>query len=253
MKKTVTAAELKNVLIYDTPERMEVAGLLDKRIKKGLLDLIIALKEIYDNEYFRELGYDTMQGYCLNRLEISYRTAMSYIRISNRFELSASVLEENLHHDATASSKNVPIHQKLLSLDTNKLDILCQLPDERINEIKNTGALTLKGKQYSIEDLESMKRHEVRNRVNDFLGIKREKPKTVRPGINDYLYASMKNLETTINIWIKSQPGGVVDDEIENDLGSKLNALLDSIDRHIFPIKSRVRNEERLEKNPYKV
>lgn len=253
MKKTVTPAEIKNVLIYDTPERIEVAKLLDKRIKGGLLDLIIALKEIHENEYYRELGYDTLQGYCINRLELGYRTAMRYIRISDRFELSASVLEENLPHEATAPTKNVPTYNQLLNLDSQKLDILCQLPDERINEIKNTGTLTLKGKQYSIEDLGSMKRHEVRNTVNDFLGIKKEKPKTLRPGINDYLYASMKNLETTINLWIKSQPGGVVDEEIENDLGTKLNALLDSIDRHIFPIKSRVRNEERLEKNPYKV
>ena len=88
-------------------------------VERTLYDICTDLKTIRDNKYYKTLGYNTFEDYCLDNFNMARRTAYRYISIA-----------ENLTSDFVSSKAQIGV---------NKLGVLSRLTDiERSELIKNT-------------------------------------------------------------------------------------------------------------------
>lgn len=107
-------------------------------VEKTLYEICVDLKKIRDNKYYKTLGYDTFETYCLENFNMSSRNAYRFISIA-----------ENLSSDfVTTSSQKIGL---------NKMYILSRLTDEERTEliestdIENTPVKQLEQKSKEIK------------------------------------------------------------------------------------------------------
>lgn len=84
-------------------------------VEKSLYEICVDLKTIRDNKYYKQLGYDTFEVYCLECFNIARRTAYRYISIA-----------ENLSSEFVSSRAQIGV---------NKLGVLSRLTDEERTEL----------------------------------------------------------------------------------------------------------------------
>ena len=111
-----------------------------KVVERTLYDICTDLKTIRDNKYYKTLGYNTFEDYCLDNFNMARRTAYRYISIA-----------ENLTSDFVSSKAQIGV---------NKLGVLSRLTDiERSELIKNTDV-----EKTSVKELEQKSKKIKENR-----------------------------------------------------------------------------------------
>lgn len=111
-------------------------------VERTLYEICVDLKSIRDNKYYKMLGYDTFEQYCLENFNMARRTAYRYISIA-----------ENLSSDFVSSRAQIGV---------NKLGVLSRLTDEERTElvqttdIEKTTVKELEQKSKQIKDRKKM-------------------------------------------------------------------------------------------------
>src|SRR3990172_10344302 len=137
-----------------TEEQRKVrAAELDRIATGSFYDLLVALKEINDNEYYRCFDYETMEGYCRERCDIARSTMYSYLQVAYKFLVLMAEAE--------------PVRRVgLSSIPFSKLIILSNLTYTQAKNLVNTGEVEIEGKIYTIADFKGMDIDELRKLIN---------------------------------------------------------------------------------------
>lgn len=222
-------------IIHNTPERVASAAELDKIVTGKLWDFMLALKEINDNKYYIELGYDTLQGYCIYKLDMAYGSAMRYIRIAEKY----SFFRET---DSSVSSKTGQfshVKNQIFEIDAVKLDSIGRLPDSKIEQFKQTGKLQLGKEKFTLEDIKAMKREELARIVGYYLG---ETPKAVAKPERT-LMTNEEKIQTGFRTLMMGLEGYYQAKGYEDDVAKRLGELfkdaIELIEKNICKIKTK--------------
>ncbi|MCX7731599.1 MAG: hypothetical protein N2248_00315 [candidate division WOR-3 bacterium] len=135
------------------PSRQERAFELDAIISQGfrrtvesIIEIGVALKEIRDQELYKELGYPNFEAYVVERYGLSRRSAYLYIGIAEKLpqEFVQRVAQipnpPSLRKLAQIAVSFGPEPQKLTAIPQDELETLLSLPDSelraRLTELK---------------------------------------------------------------------------------------------------------------------
>ena len=142
-------------------------------VERTLYDICTDLKTIRDNKYYKTLGYDTFESYCLDNFNLNRRTVYRYISVA-----------ENLSCDfVTSMSQN--------GVGVTKLDILSRLSDsERSELMENVGI-----EKMSVKELEqkSKKIKENRKVQDDIVELKENEPTLTKTNFKDVCTVNLEN------------------------------------------------------------
>jgi len=145
------------------PERHRMASFLHQQALMGTMVTALAIKKIFDDKYYLELGCTTKAEYCETMLSFSVRQAEKYYAVASRFQ---SVIA--LPEDANSSSHNGENVNSSLQIEGNanssshqfaqlgitKLYQLLTLPDKNLQELIETGKTSVRDlDDVTMEDL----------------------------------------------------------------------------------------------------
>lgn len=128
-------------------------------VERTLYDICTDLKTIRDNKYYKTLGFDTFESYCLDNFNIKRRQVYNYISIA-----------ENLSSDFVQSTAQIGVQ---------KLYCLSRLTDEERSElIQTTDIENTPVKQLEQKSREIKENREVQAKENDVVPnvVKLNKP-----------------------------------------------------------------------------
>lgn len=110
------------------------------KVERTLYEICVDLKKVRDNKYYKTLGYDTFEVYCLENFNMSRFNAYRYISIA-----------ENLSSEFVATSQQIGL---------NKMYVLSRLTGTERTELLESTDL----ENTSVKELER-KSKEIKNRV----------------------------------------------------------------------------------------
>lgn len=132
-------------------DRKKRALELDNASTNSLFTFFLTLKEINDDSYFIELGFETMAAYCKYKYDFAKSAVSEYLKVANK-----------LLPQAITSNSNEFGSAELWSMPISKLQIIAKLNDSQIEQLLNKGSIKLGGHIYSIQDLKEMDRDSLR-------------------------------------------------------------------------------------------
>ncbi len=151
--------------ILTEEQRKAEALKLHEKATGGLFEHLYVLKEINDNKYFIELGFESMAEYCKRTWDYAASTLKEYLLVSNRLlpTISASV---NRRHGVYIEDQSSVQRIGLTSLPLKKLIILSQLEQSQLSKFAENGTIRLRNNIYTLADIKEMDRDSLRSLVN---------------------------------------------------------------------------------------
>lgn len=178
-------------------------------VERTLYDICTDLKTIRDNKYYKTLGYDTFESYCLDNFNMARRTAYRYISIA-----------ENLTSDFVSSRAQIGV---------NKLGVLSRLTDEERSELIQTTDI----ENTPVKQLEqkSKKIKENRKVQDDIVELKENEPTLTKTNFKDVCTVNLEN-----STYYKSYKSCLITYDnlsIDNDLLSNYDYLTKTFNKLI--------------------
>lgn len=179
---TVWDAET-NQLHRIEPERQKIASHLHQQALTGTLITAIAIKRIYDEKFYLELGCSTREEYADTMLPFSARQARKYYAVASRFDkylgLTAGSAplqlaennRETVNEDSLKPGENDENRKStsdLGRLGVEKLYDLLSLPEENLEELITTGKTTVRDlSPLTIEEITEKKSREFAKQMKE--------------------------------------------------------------------------------------
>lgn len=152
--------------------RIEKANRLTNLCKKSIWDFIFNLKVINDELLFVEMGYDSIDDFCINELGRSAESARQYLLAATKF------IPAQIPENTTEFQNNANFQTRLEILERlpyRKSAQLIRLPQETINSFFETAELTLGENRFTIEQILEMRLPSLSKFISNFLN--KENPK----------------------------------------------------------------------------
>src|SRR3990167_501987 len=111
----------------------------DRLLRRNVLESFLLLKNMYDKQLHKFLGFETLEEYCLEAFGWAKTTMYIYLNIAAKFP--------QISPDSDKFQ-----HAGIYAIGAYKLDILTKLDFEQRQELQETGEIDLNDKIYSIED-----------------------------------------------------------------------------------------------------
>lgn len=161
-------------------DRSHLAAELHNKAVQGVFISAMCIKKIFDEELFRELGFETREEYAENMLPYGFRTAKMYYLIANKAgdlldnSLSSNELklltsettlekgkpvslEDELNSPYGAGEETAEYSERLMSLGMRKLYTLCnKLQTSQLDFLAHEGYFLHEEAEYSIGEIEEM-------------------------------------------------------------------------------------------------
>ncbi len=147
----------KNDLTNDERKKEAVKWL--NQATGTLFDHLAALKVINDNQYYIDLGFESMEELCKETWDYAKRTMYEQLQVANKMLPILSV-SSSVRHGA-----QMVHHTEIASLPFKKLLILSTLEDQQLLNFADTGFLKIGDSVYTFEDIKKMDRNVLRNLI----------------------------------------------------------------------------------------
>ncbi len=130
----------------------------DRLLTRNLLQNLYLIKEIKEQKLYTYLGFNSLEDYGQNRLNLARSTLFGYLQVASKF-LPAIIDDKQVS----------PVQQLDFSeLGIEKLKILAILSENLISELITSGSITLDNKTYTIEDFKQMDRDKLRDSCSGY-------------------------------------------------------------------------------------
>lgn len=127
----------------------------DKFLVRGLHEHLSILKEMYEEKLYLYLGFQTLEEYCKDRLNIAKSTMYGYLQVARKFLPLAKIDENPIS----------PCHG-LIGFGVEKLTILASLEKTILSELIAKGVIKLRLKTYKITDFKKMTAADLRQLIS---------------------------------------------------------------------------------------
>lgn len=200
---------------------------------QGIFISAMAIKEIFDNNYFRELGFETVDEYCEQMLPIKRRTAYEYYTVANKFgsllgmSLKDNTLALNPSSDALEFVRSSAHEEdkevaRFVNLGLKKLLILTRLTEEKIIELIDNGETWVYDNRVTMEMVENGTVKEVAKLLKE---PEKEKAET-EDGEDAFVNKLLQNMRL-LRLKIESYKGS---DKKVRQLQERYDAFMDEVD-----------------------
>jgi len=167
----------KNDLTNDERKKEAVKWL--NQATGTLFDHLAALKVINDNQYYIDLGFESMEELCKETWDYAKRTMYEQLQVANKILPLLSTTPGIVRYSA-----QVLCNGTLSSLPFYKLVILSGLEDSQILTLVNSGVIRIGDDTYTIEDIKKMDRNFLRKLTNTDDEETKEEPEGMKLPFN---------------------------------------------------------------------
>lgn len=188
-----------NLAIYAdnnlAPEERKTRALeLHKKATSSILEHLYILKEINDNKFFMELGFETIADYCRSTWDYAKSTVSEYLKVANKLLPVISVSSNNNN----ISSSNQFDASNFSYLPMRKLVVLSKLNQSQLNYLIKNGKIHLGSRTFTTEDFNEMDYNSLKSLVK---GEKRVAIKKERTGDGSVPFeVATKRIDKYINL-----------------------------------------------------
>jgi hypothetical protein len=123
-----------------TKEKRKAAIEYDGLLIRGLHENLFLLKAMHDNKLYSYLGFQSLEGYCKDRLGMARQTMYHYLNVATKFLPESPEVSPG----------------RLFNLGIAKMKILAVLDETATSELTAKAEIMLSSNIYSIEDLKEM-------------------------------------------------------------------------------------------------